>query len=153
VLAAYPAESDEDVRSALRDVYTDSWYLCPSRSLAAAVETSWIYQFSRVRPGMEWRTAHANEIPYVFDTLRASWGRVEEIDELLARTMSAAWFRFAAKGDPNGGGLPAWPRYDRKSESYLEFGEKVIPGRGLQVSQCEAIGFVGHTSGIPGGNF
>ena len=30
---------------------------------------------------------------------------------------------------------------------------RVQPGRGLQASQCEAIGFVGHTSGIPGGNF
>jgi carboxylesterase type B len=102
---------------------------------------------------MEWRTAHGNEIPYVFGTLRSFPGRVEEVDEALARAMSSAWYRFAAKGDPNGDGLPAWPRYDRKAEGYLEIGDKIVSGRGLQVSQCEAIGFVGHTSGIPGGNF
>ncbi len=153
VLAAYPAVSDDAVRGALRDVYTDSWYLCPSRSLAAAEKTAYLYQFTRVRPGMETRTAHGTEIPYVFDTLKTAAGRVEDVDRTIAGLMSAAWYRFAARGDPNGDGLPDWPRYDRKSEAYLEFGENVRVDRGLEASQCDAIGFVGHTSGIPGGNF
>jgi para-nitrobenzyl esterase len=152
VLAAYPAASDEAVRGALRDVYTDSWYLCPSRSLAAAAKTAYVYQFTRVRPGMEMRTAHGSEIPYVFDSLKTVGGRVEDVDRRLAHWMSAAWYRFAAKGDPNEA-EGEWPRYDRKSESYLELGEAIRAGRGLQSSQCEAIGFPGHTSGIPGGNF
>lgn len=153
VLAAYPAPTNDAVRTALRDVYTDSWYLCPSRSLAAAEKTTYLYQFTRVRPGNEMRTAHGSEIPYVFDTLKTAGGRLEEVDRTLATLMSAAWYRFAAKGDPNGDGLPEWPRYDRKSESYLEFGDKMRVDRGLEASQCQAIGFVGHTSGIPGGNF
>lgn len=153
VLAAYPAESNDAVRAALRDVYTDSWYLCPSRSLAAAEKSSYLYQFTRVRPGMEMRTAHGSEIPYVFDTLRTAVGRVEEVDRKLARLMSAAWYRFAATGNPNGDDLPEWPRYEQKSEAYLEFGESVRVDRGLETTQCQAIGFVGHTSGIPGGNF
>ncbi len=111
VLTAYPAESDDAVRGALRDVYTDSWYLCPSRSLAAAEKTAYLYHFTRVRPGMETRTAHGSEIPYVFDTLRTAGGRMEEVDRMLAGLMSAAWYRFAAKGDPNGEGVPEWPRY------------------------------------------
>ena len=153
VLTAYPAASNDAVRAALRDVYTDSWYLCPSRSLAAAVETSWLYQFSRVRPGLEMRTAHGSELPYVFDTLKAVGGRVEEIDRRLAAQMSAAWYRFAAKGDPNGDGLPEWPRYDRNAEINLEFGEEVRVNRGLHAAQCEVMSFTGHTSGIPGGSF
>jgi para-nitrobenzyl esterase len=116
VLAAYPAESNEAVRTALRDVYTDSWYLCPSRSLAAAAKTAWVYQFTRVRPGMEWRTAHGNEIPYVFDMLKTVSGHVDEVDHLLAEAMSAAWVRFATAGDPNGAGIPQWARYDRMSK-------------------------------------
>jgi para-nitrobenzyl esterase len=153
VLATYPAESNDAVQAALRDVYTDSWYLCPSRSLAAAVKTAYLYQFSRVRPGLEMRTAHGMELPYVFDTLRAGAGRVEEIDRTLAGLMSAAWYRFAATGDPNGDGLPEWGRYYRSSEVYLEFGAPVRVGRGLQSAQCDAMDFLGHTSGIPGGNF
>jgi carboxylesterase type B len=153
VLEAYPAASDDAVRSALRDVYTDSWYLCPSRSLAAAEKTAYLYQFARVRPGMEMRTAHGSEIPYVFDTLQTVGGRVEEIDRSLARMMSGAWYRFAARGDPNGDGLPEWPRYDRKAEANLEFGEQVQVNRGLHGSQCDMWSFTGHTSGIPGGTF
>jgi len=153
VLAAYPADSNEAVRTALRDVYTDSWYLCPSRALAATAKPAYLYRFSRVRPGMEMRTAHGSEIPYVFDTLRTSSGRLEEVDRSLAATMSQAWYRFAATGDPNGSGLPAWPSYDRESEAHLEFGDTIQVRRAFHSSQCEAIGFVGHTSGIPGGNF
>jgi para-nitrobenzyl esterase len=153
VLGAYPAASDDAVRSALRDVYTDSWYLCPSRTLAAAENIAYLYQFTRIRPGMEVRTAHGSEIPYVFDTLKTAGGRVEEIDRSLAGLMSAAWYRFAAKGDPNGDGLPEWPRYDRKSEVNLEFGETVQVNRRLHASQCDMWRFAGHTSGIPGGTF
>ena len=153
VLAAYPADSGEAVRGALRDVYTDTWYLCPSRSLAAAVKTSYLYQFTRVRPGTESRTTHGSEIPYVFDTLKTATGRVEDIDRTIAGSMSAAWYRFAAKGDPNGDGMPEWPLYDRQSEAYLEFGETLQPGRGLRAAQCQTMSFVGHTSGIPGGIF
>jgi para-nitrobenzyl esterase len=153
VLAAYPADSNDAVRAALRDVYTDSWYLCPSRSLAGAVKTAYLYHFTRVRPGMEMRTAHGTEIPYVFDTLQTWTGRVEEADRTLAGLMSAAWYRFSASGDPNGEGIPEWPRYNHQSEAYLEFGDTVKAGSALQAAKCDAIGFMGHTSGIPGGNF
>ena len=153
VLESYPAASDDAVRGALRDVYTDSWYLCPSRSLAAAEKTAYLYQFTRVRPGTEMRTAHGAELPYVFDTLKTAFGPVEEVDRSLAGVMSAAWYRFAATGDPNGEGLPDWPRYERQSEVNLEFGATVQGNRGLHASQCEMWSFTGHTSGIPGGTF
>ncbi len=153
VLQTYPAASNDAVRSAIREVYTDSWYLCPSRSLAAAVKTAYLYQFSRVRPGSEMRSAHGSELPYVFDTLKPGPGRIEEIDRKLAALMSAAWYRFASKGDPNGDGLPEWPRYDPASEINLEFGETIQLNRGLHASQCEMWSFTGHTSGIPGGSF
>jgi para-nitrobenzyl esterase len=35
--------------------------------------------------------------------------------------MQRYWSNFAKSGDPNGAGLPAWPKFDAKSRGYLEF--------------------------------
>jgi para-nitrobenzyl esterase len=55
---------------------------------------------------------HAGEIEYVFgalDSLPAvPW---EDADRRLSELMMTYWTNFARKGDPNGPGLPAWPRY------------------------------------------
>lgn len=144
VLAAYPAAMNDAVRTALRAVYTDSWYLCPARSLAMAAGAGYLYQFTRI-------SSHGAEIPYVFDTLRRP--DIDNTDRSLAQTMTAAWYRFAATGDPNGEGLPAWPRFDRRSETNLEFGEKVQVKLKLQHAECEMWRFPGHTAGVPGGSF
>ena len=44
-----------------------------------------------------------------------------DADRKLSADMQAYWTNFAKTGDPNGEGLPAWPRFDGKSRQYLEF--------------------------------
>jgi len=66
-----------------------------------------------------------------------TWAPREPYDQELADTMSAAWVRFAATGDPNGGDLPAWPLWNGGGEAFLEFGDTVAAGAGVRTGYCE----------------
>ena len=35
--------------------------------------------------------------------------------------MQRYWTNFAKTGDPNGPGVPTWPKFDAKSRGYVEF--------------------------------
>jgi para-nitrobenzyl esterase len=65
-------------------------------------------------------------VPYVFGTLdnvsgtldgsRRKW---EQTDRQLSAAMLSYWANFVKTGDPNGPGLPAWPRYEAKAQDPL----------------------------------
>jgi para-nitrobenzyl esterase len=81
---------------------------------------------------------HGAEIPYVWNTLASeTWVPREPWDQELADTMSAAWVRFAATGDPNGGDLPTWPTYRSGEEEFIRFGDVVGTGSGVRREFCE----------------
>jgi para-nitrobenzyl esterase len=80
---------------------------------------------TRGQTGLEYGSAHSMELPFVFgveypDVLvvtgpKKDWGK-------LMDQVTAAWTNFARTGDPNGDGVPAWPRYDAVARSTMEFG-------------------------------
>ena len=41
-------------------------------------------------------------------------------DQTVARMVNSYWVNFAKTGDPNGPGLPRWPRYDPRANEILD---------------------------------
>jgi para-nitrobenzyl esterase len=130
LLAVYPAAADaEAVESAAAfagDLFlvhaTWKWIEVHRRTSGAAV---YRYRFDRkipVAPGTtvngkpataeDVGARHAGEIEYVFGALDSlptvPW---QEGDRKLSDLMMGYWANFARGGDPNGPGLPPWPRY------------------------------------------
>ena len=145
MLALFPCANDDEVRPALNRLTTVQSFVAPARALAAlhqkAGYKAYLYHFTRVSPHYRDRglgACHAGEIPYVFASIGRAPGFTEK-DFEVSKTMNACWARFAAAGDPNAPGLPAWPAYLAATDQYLEFGDTIEVKTGLYKAACDLI--------------
>ena len=107
----------------------------------AAGNPGYEYQFSRTVHGQEAHGApHASEIPFIFGTLPV-WQQMrkyDESDQRYAPQMQEYWTNFAKTGDPNGGKLVKWPKFDAKSRAYMDFTDPgPVVKEGLRREVCD----------------
>ena len=125
-LALYPAD-DASARQSMIALRTDAWLGEPARATAALFAAAgapvYLYRLARGAP-VEDRSAafgafHGAELPFVFGANPERWPYVDAERE-LGRLVRDYWVAFAASGDPNGPGRPAWPRHSAAEPSLLE---------------------------------
>ena len=132
-LALYDPNNTKDLRTVGGPISSDRMMVEPARfivrSMAAAGQRAYLYRFSYVAESMrkQWHGApHATEIPFVFNTVSARYGKeLTHADGTIAQAANAYWVAFAKTGDPNGPGRPIWPRYDAAKDVLLNFAERV----------------------------
>lgn len=124
-LAAFPGETDAQAIRSADDLTTSQfiamgawrWVEAQSKTGQAPV---YRYRFDRPAPAEPLHPAgkyafHSTELEYVFGTLDARHGATWQAeDRKLSGEIVTYWANFARTGDPNGGGLTQWPRYDKE---------------------------------------
>jgi para-nitrobenzyl esterase len=125
-LRLFPGETDEQaVRSSI-DYGSDSFIAFSTWKWVDAHRKTgdapvYRYHFEQAAPPSKFHpdpvAFHSDDIEYVFGTLDTRPGAVWNADERrLSDEMMSYWTNFAKTGDPNGQGLPVWPKYGADSQ-------------------------------------
>ena len=136
-----------------KSYFMDMLFRGPARFLAGEMprvgQPAWFYEFSYVgeaRRGTVPGAAHGDDVAFVFGDLGMASRRrggtpPTAADRRMAEIVTSYWVNFAKYGDPNGPGLPAWPRYDRKNGKVFELAPEIgvrTPARAQQLRYLDA---------------
>jgi para-nitrobenzyl esterase len=149
--------SDGSSATAAQDRMQSDYLLAASARealvLAGQGKPAYAYRFTRAAPGsdpIKVGAFHSAELAYVFGTQASIERPWQPRDRELAEQLQLYWTNFARSGDPNGNGLPAWPRFAAGSETVMEFGDVTRPTAVLDL-QRKALFDAYLSTRLPGG--
>ncbi len=131
-LKLYPAGTDEEALLSAQALAGDDfiafstwkWIDMQRKTGGAPVYQYHFEQVPKTKPGAmlgpipasEMGSKHAGEIEYVFQTLKSQQGVPWTDDDFkVSDAMSSYWVNFVKSGNPNGDGLPEWPKCDAEN--------------------------------------
>ena len=121
LLTHYPATNEAEALVSQRNLSRDESFgagvfFWAKTQLAHGKSKVYVYNFNRQVPGYtpESRNGafHTGEVPYAYDNLATVRRPFEVVDFQLAKQISAYWVNFVKTGNPNGKGLPEWPKFE-----------------------------------------
>jgi para-nitrobenzyl esterase len=131
-LSTNPAYGDPDIQLAVDfnhrcgEVTTALWH--------SKLAPTYHYEFTRSTPGHP--PVHESDVRFVWDGLgdESSDGSARK----LADTIERYWTNFAKTGNPNGPGLPEWPKYDASRKPYMDFtNDGAVQKMAMQDAACQ----------------
>ena len=153
LIAAYPATTESEVATAQVRFMTDLYFVCPARYVAARRKApTWLFQFSAMPTpgagGVSLGAFHGADVRLLFDQ---TYGvRQTQSERHVGDAMRRYWVAFAAGGNPDAPGLPAWPAFGGPSREPWSWairsgrtqrGKRELPrpGRGLGPITCACV--------------
>lgn len=127
---AYDPDGTRSLAALVAEIGGDQTMVEPARHTASLFSRrgipAWHFRFSYVADSVRDRfpagAPHASDVPFVMGTVRTRYqAATTPRDADMARAMNGYWANFAKTGDPNGKGLPRWPRYDAKADQVMDF--------------------------------
>jgi len=144
LIELYGLDDPETYQNAETDMLGDDLFGVHMRYLAASNTAqgapSYLYHFTRVPPSKSQTIGafHAAEIFFVFGSHSPLSGLTDE-DTALTEAMGAYWTNFAKTGDPNGAGLPLWPRYSADTDQWMTFNPSIEVARGVRAEKLDVM--------------
>ncbi len=137
-LKLYPADTDAQALRSAIDYGSDSFiafstwsWLEEQRKTGNAPVYRYHFELaatpSKYHPGTF--AFHSDDIEYVFGTLdtRPGWN-VRPEDRTLSDQVMTYWTNFAKAGDPNGSGVPQWPKYNDDGYPLIHLNSTITSG-------------------------
>jgi para-nitrobenzyl esterase len=145
IVAHYPTATYGTAQKAATAAITDGTFTCATRRAARAFSkagaATYLYHFTYVPEdalldGLG--SFHSAEIKYVLGNPGQLQPQPLTADEkVMSAAMMGYWSRHADKGDPNGEGAFAWPKYDATTDEDIVFDLKISKEAGLKKDLCD----------------
>lgn len=134
ILAAYPHETDVAATRATKNLATETTFTSNMFAWAAlqtqnGTSPAYAYYFHRPTEANPDGSGHGSEVPLVFanEDKRAGRPAWTAEDRALSRELQGYWVNFAKSGDPNGPGLPRWPKFQPGKITIMQLGKDNKP--------------------------
>ena len=145
-LKYFPANTDAELKRSQINLSRDmtfavSGYKWAVEQSEAGKAPVYIYNFNHRLPATpdyeKYGAFHTGEVAYVTDNLKFLNRPFKPEDYKLAADMSGYWINFIKYGNPNGAGLPNWPKFTSKADEVMIFNNtpkaEPLPDKGALV--------------------